>query len=161
MPRAREDDLCGLYCPKLLAIALITSANFFFFSLDWGEKIVPWCKMGNGKPLVPCTQCSCCSLWSPTSARACGCSGVPEVTCAGSEQPGCEGSITAGSGFLTKPGIWHDSRNAAASFSSCFWSCTSSLLDSGKRTPGRGKKPINHSNSQKQVLYTKYIVTTG
>lgn len=79
MPRAREDDLCGLYCPKLLAIALTTSANFFFL-LDWGEKIVPWCKMGNGKPLVPCTQCSCCSLWSPTSARACGCSGVPEVT---------------------------------------------------------------------------------
>lgn len=36
---------------------------------------------------------------------------------------------------LTKPGIWQESRKAAASFSSCFWSRTSSWQDSGKRTP--------------------------
>lgn len=39
---------------------------------------------------------------------------------------------------LTKPGIWQESRKAAASFSSCFWSRTSSWQDSGKRTPVGG-----------------------
>lgn len=39
---------------------------------------------------------------------------------------------------LTKLGIWQESRKAAASLSSCFWSRTSSWQDSGKRTPAGG-----------------------
>lgn len=38
---------------------------------------------------------------------------------------------------LTKPGIWQESKKAAASFNSCFWSRTSSWQDSGNRTPGK------------------------
>lgn len=69
MPRAREDGSCGLYCPKLLAIALITRAKFFC----WIEvrKLCHDVRWEMENPSVPCTQCSCCSLWSPTSARAC------------------------------------------------------------------------------------------
>jgi len=61
-----------------------------------------------------------------------------------SERPGSRHAFredaAAGPQCLTKPGIWHDSKNAAASFSNCFWSCTSSLLDSGKRTPRRARE---------------------
>lgn len=50
MPRAREDNFCGLYCHKLSAITLVTNAKSSL--LEWSGKTVLWCKTGNGKPLV-------------------------------------------------------------------------------------------------------------
>lgn len=51
---------------------------------------------------------------------------------------------------LTSEGIWQDTRNAAASFRSCFCFCTSSVLSSGKRTPGSKN---THKETAQRRLY--------
>ena len=152
MPRAREDDLCGLYCPKLLAIAVNYQCQKLFAGLRW-EKLChdvrremensshactrDACTVHHTSPLVPELGCQQNTAFAREVKPAYRCvSACSEWR--GSRQA-FRGDITAGPQFLTKPGIWHDSKNAAASFSNCFWSCTSSLLDSGKRTPRKGK----------------------